>query len=94
MHDARPFRDDTILHLVAPFLLQKAPTNGAGFVFCETSVAVELHTCTLAVSSLTPTRLPLKGCLEYCSGDALIVIVRQFKLHIQTCLIRQQPFLV
>jgi hypothetical protein len=89
-----PFGDHTILHLVAPFLPQKAPTNGAGFVFCDSSVAVDLHTCTPAISSLAPTRLPWKGCLEYCSGNVLIVIVRQFKLHMQTRLIRQQPFLV
>jgi uncharacterized protein YegP (UPF0339 family) len=90
MHDAMPFGDDTILHLVAPFLPLKTPTNGAGFVFVRW---VWQWTCTLALSSsLAPTRLPLKGCLEYYSGDALIVIVRQFKLHMQTCLITQQPF--
>jgi hypothetical protein len=51
MHDAGPFGDDTILHLVAPFLLLKTPTNGAGFVFCEISVAVDLHTCSFFSST-------------------------------------------
>jgi hypothetical protein len=90
MHDAGPFGDHTILHLVAPFLLLKTPTNGTGFVFLWD----KCRSGPLALSSLAPTKLPLKGCVEYCSGDDLIVIVRQFKLHMQTCIIRQQPFLV